>query len=63
MTAGVWKPVYLRSYDKILLDGVLFRNKPVTINTTSQATIFGFAEFQIATSSSDYWLEIRDSNN
>ncbi|CDW90651.1 beta-mannosidase [Stylonychia lemnae] len=59
VTSGIWKPIKIRSYDKVLIDGLLFRNSKIAIQNQSQADIFGFVEAKVSQKGS-YTLEIFD---
>ncbi len=47
VTSGIWKPIQIRAYDKAMIDSTLFRNDKVTINTTKNARVYGWADLKI----------------
>lgn len=48
VTAGIWKPIYLRAFDYLTIDSVLFRNDEVTQVTPSKSvSIFGTATLNL----------------
>ena len=47
VTCGVFKPVYLRTYDTVKLENPLFRNSKVESERVSSVQIFGNIDLKV----------------
>ena len=52
VTCGIWKPIKIRAYDKLMIDSALFRNDKVTINTTKSTRLYGWVDLKVASQGS-----------